>query len=301
MLTCENPNHPEYLAMLHCVEDRRKEKIRLSGLELQFKMSVLKNRAIAERAQIMSQFYQAIRESREKVLEELGQEWYEIQQERRRYANTIPDYGIRFPTTKAQTVKQAVAYNKEVSILSGFAKHVGFPAAPAIHGASEEQLENDLEAIAVSNTTNRLPSRTAIANSSQRSREALSRPAASYPPNYHQEFAGELPFGRMLGPAGEQFIEQTPWANPNHPAHQQRQNAHQDGGIQEPVASTSSGPWRHSHQPGGMFSSSTTTIMNGESPAQMQKARSSAGHEVIKPPKIGAEQVAKRDTIAQAS
>ena len=98
----------------------------------------------------MSQFYQGVRESREKVLEELGQEWYEIQQERRHHANTIPDYGIRFSSSKTQAVRQAVAYNKEVSILSGFAKHVGFPAAPAIHGASEDQLEHDLEAIAVS-------------------------------------------------------------------------------------------------------------------------------------------------------
>lgn len=30
---------------------------------------------------------------------------------------------------------------------------------------------------------------------------------------------GGIPFGQGLGPAGEQFLEQTPWANPNHPAH----------------------------------------------------------------------------------
>lgn len=150
MLTAENPTHPEYLAMLQCVEDRRQERIRLSNIELQLRLSVLRRRAVAERAQIMSQFYQAVRESREKVLEELGQEWYEIQHERRRYAHTIPDYGIRLPASKPLQIRHAVAYNKEVSILSGFAKHVGFPAAPVIQGATEEQLENDLEAIVVS-------------------------------------------------------------------------------------------------------------------------------------------------------
>lgn len=150
MLTSDNPTHPEYLAMLQCLEERRSEKIRISNLEMQFKMSVLRHRAVAERAQIMSQFYQAVRESREKVLEELGQEWYEIQQERRRVANTIPDYGIRFPATRGQAVRNAMAYNKEVSVLSGFAKHVGFPAAPSINGASDEQLDADLEAIQVS-------------------------------------------------------------------------------------------------------------------------------------------------------
>ena len=150
MLTCENPTHPEYLAMLKCIEERREERIRLSAVELQLRLTVLRNRAVGERAQMMSQFFQGVREAREKVLEELGQEWYEIQQERRRLANTIPDYGIRFPTSKPQAVKQAVAYNKEVSVLSGFAKHVGFPAAPTIHGVTEEELDNDWNVIMVS-------------------------------------------------------------------------------------------------------------------------------------------------------
>ena len=150
MLTCENPTHPDYLAMLQCINERRDERIRVSTMELQLRLSMLQRRAVAERAQILTQYQQGVREAREKVLEELGEEWYDIQQERRRSANAIPDYGIRFPSSKAQTVRNAVAYNKEVSILSGFAKHVGFPAAPAIHGASEEQVESDLEAIAVS-------------------------------------------------------------------------------------------------------------------------------------------------------
>ena len=41
-----------------------------------------------------------------------------------------------------------------------------------------------------------------------------------------QDYGG-LGLGRSLGPAGEQFLEQTPWANPNHPSNahllQQRQ------------------------------------------------------------------------------
>jgi hypothetical protein len=43
-----------------------------------------------------------------------------------------------------------VAYNKEVSILSGVAKYQGFPAAPDIRGATEDQVENDFDAITVS-------------------------------------------------------------------------------------------------------------------------------------------------------
>lgn len=153
----DNPTHPEYLAMLRCLQERRDEKIRRSTLELQFKLSVLRRRAVAERAQIMSQFYQAVRESRDETVAELGREWYQIQQERRRAANTIPDYGLRFPATRQQAIREAVSYNKEVSVLSGFAKHVGFPAAPSINGATEEQVEADLEAIQVSLSWARLP------------------------------------------------------------------------------------------------------------------------------------------------
>ncbi|KAK0632053.1 Sds3-like-domain-containing protein [Immersiella caudata] len=281
MLNCEIPTHPEYLAMLKCIEDRRQERIRLSELELKLNISVLRRRAIAERAQMMSQYYQAVRESREKVLEELGQDWYEIQQERRRYANTIPDYGIPFPTSKTQTIRQAVAYNKEVSILSGFAKHVGFPAAPPIYGASEDQLESDLEAM--------------------RAREPQVRP--SHLPQFqsHGLQPEKSPAGNLfslVGPAGEQFLEHTPWANPNHPSHHiQRQ---QETAVPLPYSGQPSGPRRHSQQHRNMFSSSATT-MNGDSPIQTQKTHPPGVHDSLKASRIGAEHPNKRETVAQAS
>lgn len=150
MLVADNPTHPEYLAMLKCIDERRDERIRLSLVELKLRMDLLKRKAVSERSQIMTQFHQGVRASREKVLEDLGREWYEIQHERRRFANNIPDFGIRFPPTKTQTVRQAVAYNKEVSILSGVARFQGFPAAPDIRGATDDQIENDFEAITVS-------------------------------------------------------------------------------------------------------------------------------------------------------
>jgi hypothetical protein len=150
MLTSDTPTHPDYLAMLSCIDARRDERIRLSQTELKMRMDLLKRKAVAERAQVMTQYHQAIRASREKVLEDLGREWYEIQHERRRFANNIPDFGIRFPASRKETVRQAVAYNREVAILAGVAKYEGFPAAPDIRGASEGEVEGDFEAIAVS-------------------------------------------------------------------------------------------------------------------------------------------------------
>jgi len=257
MLTSDNPTHPEYLAMLQCLDERRAEKMKRSNIELQYKLSVLRHRAVAERAQIMAQFYQAVRESRDSTVAELGEEWYQIQQERRRAANTIPDYGIRFPATRTQAVKNAVSYNKEVSILSGFAKHVGFPAAPTINGASEEQLEADLEAI-------------------QSTREPIPRHTTNQLPIFRPDYAAGLStFVQGLGAAGEQFIEQTPWANPNHPSHHiQRQQAHRENNLQPAFGSSSSAPRRHSGQPGALFSSNASTLLNGDSPAQVQKSHS---------------------------
>jgi hypothetical protein len=113
-------------------------------------MESLERQAVARRAQIHSQFFQAVRESRERILAELGQHWYDIQHERRKNANSVPEFGIRFPKSQAQRIRDALAYNREVSILSGIAKYEGMPAAPDMQGASSQELEDDLDAINVS-------------------------------------------------------------------------------------------------------------------------------------------------------
>jgi hypothetical protein len=150
LLAGDDPSHPEFLAMMRCIDARRDERVRILDTEFQLRLAVLRKRATAERAQILSQFFQAIRESREKALEDLGRQWYEIQHERRSYVNTIPEYGLRYPSSMSQNVRNAIAYSKEVSILSGIAKYRGFPAAPDIRGAAASELDADLEAITVS-------------------------------------------------------------------------------------------------------------------------------------------------------
>ncbi|KAK4205180.1 Sds3-like-domain-containing protein [Triangularia verruculosa] len=287
MLMSDTPTHHELLAMLQCLEERRAETIRKSQLELQFKMSVLNHRAVAERAQIMSQFYQSVRAEREKTIEGLGQDWYDIQQERRRLTSVIPEYGLGFPATKTQAVRQAVSYTREVSILSGFAKHVGFPAAPAISGVTEEQLEDDLEAIASA-------------------REPVPRSVATHPPpTFHQDLTAG--FGPSLGLAGEQFIEQTPWLNPRHPAHRQQQAQRREQNLQPvfapgsaPTPAQAPGPRRHSQQPGPLFSSSTSTMPNGDSLIQPHKSHSPSTAEAIKRAKLGPGPF-RRDPGIQAS
>jgi hypothetical protein len=150
MLRSDNPTHPDYLAMMQCVDARRDERLRIADRELELNIESLERRAVAQRAQIQSQFFQAVRESRERTLAELGQHWYDIQHERRKNANNIPEYGIRFPQSQSQRIRNALSYNREVSILAGIAKHEGMPAAPEMQGATAQELEDDFDAIAVS-------------------------------------------------------------------------------------------------------------------------------------------------------
>lgn len=150
MLKADNPTHPDYLAMMECIDTRRDEKLRIAEKEHELKTETLGRWAVARRAQIHSQYYQDVRETRERIIGELGQYWYAIQHERRKHADNVHDFGLRFPQSQSQRVRDAMAYNKEVAILSGVAKYEGMPAAPNMRGASLQEFEDDFEAINVS-------------------------------------------------------------------------------------------------------------------------------------------------------
>ncbi|CAK7210443.1 Transcriptional regulatory protein [Sporothrix curviconia] len=267
MLLGDNPTHPEYLAMMQCVNERRDGKIRVIDIEYDFNMQALKRWAVARRSHIHSQYFQSIRESRELVLEELGRQWYQIQQQRRRHANTIPDYGLQFPTSKIERTKDAITYNKEVSVLSGIAKYEGFPAAPQIKGASTTQVDDDLEAIArgrmsipaaaqisatahnhVGHGASPFPEMIAAPHNGTPSSVAATAGAAivnggSGAHNAHSGSVGPVSF-HSLGAAGQQFLADTPWANPHHPAHHVQRQLQ---GTPASVVESGSSPYPSSH------------------------------------------------------
>ncbi|KAL1890473.1 hypothetical protein Cpir12675_005398 [Ceratocystis pirilliformis] len=145
-LLADEPYHPEYLAMKQCIDERYETKIRHIDKEYEYVLKAHEQVAIATRAQIWSQFYQGMREKREEFLELLNKDWYDTQNIRRK-AHSVPDVALLYPSTPAQQTRNAIAYNTEVSILSGIAKHVGFPAVPMMLGASELEVEDDLNAI----------------------------------------------------------------------------------------------------------------------------------------------------------
>jgi len=150
MLREDKPTHPEYLAMMQCIDARRDEKLRINDKLREYELETLKNYAVARRSQILVQYQQDVREIREKKLEQLGKQWHEIQYDRRSYAGNVPDYTLKFPTRRSQQVMNQVAYSNEVSILSGVAKYVGFPAAPPMATATDAELAEDLEKMGVS-------------------------------------------------------------------------------------------------------------------------------------------------------
>jgi len=150
MLRQDKPTHPEYLAMMQCIDERRDDRLRVGEKLREFELGTLKNYAVARRSQMLVQFQQEVRDIREKKLEQLGKQWYEIQHDRRSYAGSVPDYALKFPTRRSQQVINQVAYCNEVSILSGVAKYVGFPAAPPMASTTAAELEEDLEKMGVS-------------------------------------------------------------------------------------------------------------------------------------------------------
>ncbi|KAF2875010.1 Sds3-like-domain-containing protein [Massariosphaeria phaeospora] len=195
MLKQPNCIHPEYLAMMKGIDERRAEKIDYEKTLLQYKQKNLEAITTAERHQLHSQYVQTVRDTRENILSECNQRLYELQKGRRTLGVEEVEYSMKLPEKRSDQIRQQTAYNLEVSVLSGVAKYVGFPAAPDINSARPSEIEDDLRAMKIA------------------TRPAVPTPYVR-PYNRASTTADEAA-------AEEQFLERTPWANPQHPVHQQ--------------------------------------------------------------------------------
>lgn len=148
-----NPkSHPEFLAMIRCIDERRDEAISKEDYLLQYKEHDLRQRFVAERQIIQSQFAQTVRELREKAIDRCYKAMYQLQRDRRRWGADEANYAIMFNPKKSQQILQQRAYNTEVSLLSGMAKYIGFPAAPEIKPIKDIEVEEDLRKMGISAT-----------------------------------------------------------------------------------------------------------------------------------------------------
>jgi hypothetical protein len=199
-LTSQNATHPEFLAMMQCITARRDTKMQQEIRLHHYKLGTLRTQTLAERAQLHTQYFQEARETRDTLLEQLGKQWYDIQKERRQFQSEQQDnYSYKFPTKRSDQVRNQEKYNREVSILSGMAKYRGFPAAPDIHGARKSELDDDFKAMHI-----------------PRRQTAPQQQAPAFSNHVHMHSAPP-----SVRTAEERFIEQTPWANPQHPLHHQ--------------------------------------------------------------------------------
>ena len=143
--------HPEFLRQVSCIDDRRAKQIREANAFYRYRMQSVRQRTLGERAQLHSQYFQTARELRENMLYELGEDWYGIQKERRQQHQEGEErFLYKLPSKKSAQIRQQAKYNQEVSVLSGVAKYVGFPAAPNISGVEGSGLEDDFKAMRVS-------------------------------------------------------------------------------------------------------------------------------------------------------
>lgn len=143
------PTHPEFLRQRRIIENYRDEKMKREELLFAYKLKSLNVKSQAERSQANSMYYQNARDIRERYLQELSEHHYRAQHDRFRAGEITPDYGIPFPTRRPQQAAQQAAYNKEVGILAGTAKYVGFPSAPDMKPLQRREIEEDFSKLGV--------------------------------------------------------------------------------------------------------------------------------------------------------
>lgn len=148
-LSAPKPSHPEFLRQLDCIKKHRDEKFDTEQKLLVYKIKSLKTKSVAQRSQIHSAYFQTVRDVREKHLDRIGERLGRVRRDHVKTDEKVPSYSIPFPARRSIQITQQASYNKEVSILSGVAKHVGFPAAPLVSPAFQAEMDEDLEKMGV--------------------------------------------------------------------------------------------------------------------------------------------------------
>ena len=135
--------------MVRSISAQRLERVELARTTLQYKVTALKTKSVAGRVQLHSQYAQTVRELRDEALRCANRTCYQLQQERRRMDREGEGRASHLLISRPELVAQQSAYNLEVSILSGIAKHVGFPAAPEMEAATTDERMADLRKMGV--------------------------------------------------------------------------------------------------------------------------------------------------------
>ncbi|KAG5362324.1 Transcriptional regulatory protein [Yarrowia sp. C11] len=144
---CVKGTHPELHAVYEHISKMREDKIKLAKTRRKYKLQCINNQTRASRVQIHQQFLKDQGDARSGLLLKTTEEWYRVNRERRAMDLMVPDYGYTIPESKSEQIHQRNAQVNEISLLSGISKYVGFPAAPVISQATEDETAEDLTAL----------------------------------------------------------------------------------------------------------------------------------------------------------
>jgi Sds3-like len=142
--------HPDFLAQLKSVDERRDDKIRYEDTLLGYNLQTLSIKTVAERGQFLSQYQQDARHIRDTALDNCYKELYALQKDRRRFGSDDTNSTMLYQPKRSDQILRQTSFNLEVSILAGIAKYVGFPAAPEMSALKSEETERDLQSMGVS-------------------------------------------------------------------------------------------------------------------------------------------------------
>jgi hypothetical protein len=114
------------------------------------RQETLQRVVVAKRSVVHCQYFQEARAIREDAISELNEIYCKIQTERRTMKSGEPHFVYKFEEKRSKRILQQTAYNKEVSLLSGIAKHIGFPAAPELLSLPASEMDDDLRRMGIS-------------------------------------------------------------------------------------------------------------------------------------------------------
>ncbi|ODQ52391.1 hypothetical protein SAICODRAFT_26059 [Saitoella complicata NRRL Y-17804] len=139
--------HPELVLQMELIADNRTKRLKLAEATKRFCIQNIRNEHDAMEYHTRMQFIQEKAKLRQSMITEISAKWFQVHRERRVLDMPVPEFGYQVPDRRSTQLKQRRAYDLEVMILTGLKKYIGFPAAPDVSGATNEEAMSDLDAI----------------------------------------------------------------------------------------------------------------------------------------------------------
>jgi Sds3-like len=160
-----NNTHPEIKKLFLELEASRTERVRRAKVSRKYRLAEISRKYDVEAEIVKRQFAADRALVREKLIEELTAQWFQIHREKRALDMCVPgtyqhpasppfglfvcrltvgDFAWRVPEKRSVQVKHRKAQNYEIMVLEETKKYFGMPAAPKISRISDDEINRDL-------------------------------------------------------------------------------------------------------------------------------------------------------------